>query len=833
MPTRKRKIATKTTKKKRAIKKPASVLIAQIEPTLDAILIHHGEHRLSPHVVNLRKILPTSGEMLNEQTLRLNLLGHSMTKPTNFLKAPTNALYLSKTEIEGQLQEELPNSLATYRLARRQGVIPTCPEVSMEKLTINLPKQESISLNAFLPKQTPEDIFAYFDLPDAEAGEVEELQNAEESELVELDKQEILPAHPIQPQLKPWAIFLRPVSAFVLISFIFVLPLHAMNLVTNLRQAKSEVETVSKEGFSYLQTNAFSRANERFSNAQKTITELGIGASIVLSAIPNAQKNLSSGRDLLEAGEHLSIAGERMTSALKTIAKEVNPTPVSRLEILRSYLRSSIPHLKEADRLLSKIDTDMIPEEQRATFLSVQEQLPTLISSLSEFDELSTLAAHILGADTTQRYLLIFQNNAEIRPTGGFMGSFAEVKVRNGILEQMSVPGGGTYDLQGLLQQSRIAPEPLQLLSARWEFQDANWFPDFPTSARQIIEFYRDAGGPSIDGVIAINATYVADLIGLLGPIEMENYGRTIDQENFLFEAQKIVEFEYNKTINKPKQFIGDLAPKLIERALEGEAKRFLTLIDHLSKGLAEKDIQLYFSDEETQRQILTHGWSGSMIQTPGDYLMIVNTNLGGGKTDAVIEEKVDVQIEIAQDGSITNTVTLTRIHHGIPGVVFSGVNNVDYVRLYVPKGSELINAKGFQIPDERLFEMPSEEWLKDDDLQYASLTKTTHEESRTDVYEENGKTVFGNWVQTAPGDTSEIQFTYRLPQSIFEKKTHWAKTSPYTLTIQKQPGIMDRTTNVTVALSNNIRTVWKSIDDSTVSFDNKTDGFVAMLLSL
>jgi hypothetical protein len=829
----------KNSLKKRRNKKP--VILESTNVTTD-VTVRHGDHRLSQFVVNLQGQLPSPQKILEDDAqIRLNLLDQSLARTIPSFIPPKNTLTLEKTDIISQLNENFetrkPKRFVLQRLPRNFSAIQQAHGLRM---TINLPQQKSISINEFLPKPVPEDIFSYFDLPKTE--------EPEESDLVELDeKRGLKPAASSSSSSTYWSFpsFLRPVGAFILISFIFVLPLHAMNLITNLRQTKSEVETVSKEAFSYLQTgthaaaqkekeagSAFSRASDRFSQAQQTISKLGIGASVVLSAIPNAQKNLSTAKDLLSAGEHLSTAGSRAAEAMDALDREISPTPISRLRILQSYLRSIIPHLSYANNLLTDIKPQRLPEAERNTFLSVQNRLPALIASLSEFDNLSELTTHILGADATKRYLLIFQNNAEIRPTGGFMGSFAEVKVRDGVLEQMLIPGGGTYDLQGLLKQSRAAPAPLQLLNARWEFQDANWFPDFPTSARQILEFYQDAGGPSVDGVIAINATYVADLIGLLGPIEMDAYERTIDAENFLFEAQKIVELEYNREINKPKQFIGELAPKLVQRALEGKPEQFLTLIDHLSNGLAQKDIQLYFADEALQRPILEHGWGGAIIQTPQDYLMAVNTNLGGGKTDAVIEEKMDVRVSIESDGSIVNTVTLSRTHHGIPGVIFTGVNNVDYVRLYVPKGSELLRASGFDIPDDRLFETPSEEWLADPDLEYAALTQTVHEESATDVYEENGKTVFGNWVQTPPGSTSKVEFIYRLPLNALDGKKQWLnKTSPYSLTIQKQPGILDRTTTVSVSLPENIKQIWQSSSDPVAIFDNSMDGFFGLLL--
>ena len=222
---------------------------------------------------------------------------------------------------------------------------------------------------------------------------------------------------------------------------------------------------------------------------------------------------------------------------------------------------------------------------------------------------------------------------------------------------------------------------------------------------------------------------------------------------------------------------------------------------------------------------------------------MVVNTNLGGGKTDGVVSEKINVDVNISSQGVITNTVTINRTHNGIKGVQFTGRNNVNYVRLYVPKGSELLSASGFNIPDSSLFEIPEEGWTDDDDIKFASDTLYIDDNTKTEIFEEEGKTVFGNWIQTSPGTTSTTTFTYKLPftinlleseESITTKIQNFigfAKTGKYTLTIQKQSGIIDRDTNLTVNLPENVKTIWSSQNEESNSFTNKTDGFFALLL--
>lgn len=834
--------------------------------------VHIRKHALSPFVLHLsNEALPTPEQLLREEDLipvRLNLLEGSTTSSAE-LADTTNDLILSRTELQAQLEEDL---LLNTEIAAASPSVhhPRSFDVLLPYARgIKLPEHMTLSIrDQFEPVHVPDDILSYFDLPeeDEEGSEVLALEEEEPDEILDLDLLEaeleeeeretfVSNTHDSAPR-PSWMPFgwKRAIAGFVAISFVFVLPLHAMNLVQELRDAKSNVETSSYGAIDLLKdgagaalgrdvsqaNTAFTGASVRFTQAQETLNRLDTGTQVLLNVLPVTRGSYKTGESLVSAGKSLSIAAARLTEGFKAMEQDMNPTPVTRSELLRTYMQSALPHVEDAQTALERVRVNDLPEDYRNQFAQLQTSLPLLLTSMHELDEMVTFAQAVLGSEGSKRYLLIFQNNTEIRPTGGFMGSFAELKVRDGVIERMDVPGGGTYDLQGSLKTNLIAPKPLQLLKARWEFQDANWFPDFPTSARQMIQFYTDSGGPSVDGVIAINATYVADLLTLLGPVEMPEYGRVIDSENFLFEAQKIVELEYDKEENKPKQFIGDLAPILLERALKQSSEQFMDFVDVLGKGLETRDIQLYLADDLLEQTVRKHGWGGAVAQTNGDYLMIVDTNLGGGKTDRVIEEQASLDVNIADDGTVTNTLTIKRTHHGMKQELFAGVNNVNYLRVYVPKGAKLVHSSGFAIPDARLFKEPDPEWTIDDDLYYSVATEETDAKTGTQIFEESGKTVFGNWVQTAPGTTSTTQFVYTLPFTIGSNEaptwTHRLKTfagipktDVYTLILQKQSGVMDRTTEVHVNAPTALTPLWSSLTDQPL-FSNNTDAFIGLL---
>jgi hypothetical protein len=661
----------------------------------------------------------------------------------------------------------------------------------------------------------------------------------------------------------------RAIASFIFISFSLVLPLHAMQGFSSTRSMQTEITNVGKSaiddfmrGASALEQDKFSlaqndfeRATKNFSQAQDSLENLHAIVAGVVNILPQTDKTYDSVRGLIDAGKELSQAAELLANAGDELSGKESMTLTTKLRILNTYIQEALPHVENATDSLKDVSEQVIPQEYQETVTELKTTAPSLAQSMNEFMRFSETLGIIMGADKKMRYLVTFQNNTELRATGGFIGSFAEMDLEGGDIVNMHIPEGGTYDLQGQLSEFVESPKPLSLIDPRWEFHDSNWFADFPTSAEKMIWFYEHAGGPTVDGILTFNATMIPELLEILGPVEMPEYGRTINSENFLFETQKIVEFEYEqykdlaleREEEAPKQFIGDLAPKLLEKIEQADMPTMLAVLELVGGSLIEKDALVYFKDNQLQSDARALGWTGELKQTEGDYLMAVNTNLGGGKTDLIIDQQIDIRSNVDNDGSIINTVTITKEHRGIKNTLFEGVNNVDYFRLYVPKGSELLEATGFEIPSDELFEQSELPLKEDEDYTLISTNYSIHEPSETDIWEESGKTVFGNWIQTAPGETEIITFTYRLPiqlssvdqesslLDIAKSRLGFKDLESHTIFIQKQPGVISRINSLSVSLPNQKEVVWTSHlgtdDPSGAKLKNNQDHFVRILM--
>lgn len=566
----------------------------------------------------------------------------------------------------------------------------------------------------------------------------------------------------------------RSLAGFAGIALVLVLPLGVYGSIGNINSFKDQLmgegigavnlikaggEAAKNRDFASA-SRAFAQADENFSDAERQLGALATMLNAAPKLLPGTA--ISAAAPLLNAGREIAQGGERLSSGLQ--AADALSTPTEKINALKSYLSEALPHLERANDALALVTASALPAKYQGAVTDAQRDLPKLTNAVRKASAVADVMGSLLGEKEPKRYLMVFQNNAEIRPTGGFMGSFALVDVEKGKITNMQIPGGGTYDLKGSLTAKVASPQPLHLINPLWQFQDANWYPDFPTSAKQITWFYDKAHGPTTDGVIAFNATLMEDLLAVTGPIDMPEYGKTITNQNFYYETQKQVEVDYDKTENKPKQFIADLAPKVIDKLMHADNDQLVQLAGIMDEALAKRDVQLWLKNADDEQRITNLGWGGGIKKTDGDYLYMVHTNIAGQKTDLQMRDEVQHSVKILPDGTGIVTLTLSRTHGGQKGAMFSGVRNVDYVRFYVPQGSMLVEAHGFEAPDPKLFKLGDGTEGADPAVAAEEQNAKIDRDSGTRISDEGDKTVFGNWMQIDPGDTSVVTLVYQLP---------------------------------------------------------------------
>ncbi|NCD00864.1 DUF4012 domain-containing protein [bacterium] len=636
---------------------------------------------------------------------------------------------------------------------------------------------------------------------------------------------------------------IKTVISFLVVILILVIPFQILNyynlldfksieskVLNNSKSAIDDLKIASKKAQKLELKSAsdyFSQANENFSSAQEEISKIDKFVLTAASLSNNPKFKLASVSDKIvkigvlgsDLGSNLGLALDSIFLATKTdINNENELEKKDFVDILDNFLfygKRALNNSRELEIELNNIPDSVIPAEYLDDFKKIKEANTALLNGLDELINLAENLKPFLGVEKDKRYLLIFQNNTELRASGGFMGSFALMDVRRGAIRNLEVPKGGTYDTEAGLLDKIVAPEPLWLVNPLWHFWDCNWWPDWKKTAENIAWFYEKSDGPTVDGVISFTPTVLESMLEVLGPIDMsDEYGVIINSDNFWDLVQPIVE-EKTVTIEdesgdekeikntQPKKIIGDLMFKILDEIPKRlDSDKMFSLISTLDKNLHQKQILLYFTDEDLQYEIERYSWAGRIKESPFDYLSVINTNIAGQKTDRKIKQKIVLDSNVDEKGYIINDLTIYRYHTGEKWTEFTGVRNVNWLRVYVPLGSQLISAEGFDIPDEKYFEYPEEDWIKIDKLENerkAIIDKKT----QTKIYEDSDKTVFANWTMVDPGQTDVIKIKYKLPFNFFTVsqngnseeaiKNIFSKTKnifyPYSLVVQKQPG--------------------------------------------
>lgn len=632
-----------------------------------------------------------------------------------------------------------------------------------------------------------------------------------------------------QPALS-FAVMLCFVSVFIL-SGLFVskgmkfkdqVMVKGKNAVGYIAQARTDLENQDFRSAGEKLDNA----KKEFEQAEKEIVFLGGDALDIFSSLPYLSK-ISTGKNIIEAGKLLTEAGQEMAQAamifsqidnpLGGIGSEQDEVKNKESQSLTDVMLQANEHIGRAGNLLSdaknsldKVNMEDVPAEYAGKFEAIKGAIPLVINTISGFEQNYQIFLDILGHNGSRKYLFLFQNNQEMRASGGFIGSYGILDINEGHIKNLFIDG--IFNPDGQLSERVVPPKPIQKVSAVWTMHDSNWFPNFPTSAEKAAWFYEKTGGPTVDGVIALTPTVMQKMLEITGPIEMPQYETTVDKDNFVEKTQYEVEVDYDKEQNKPKQFIADLAPKILDKVFSvRNPQQISNVFKVLAGSLKEKHILIYSNNFNLQTIIAQQGWSGEILQTSKDYLMVVNSNINGYKTDGVVEETISHRAEIQPDGSVIDTVKIKRVHNGGDSQYdWWNKVNANYMRVYVPKGSRLISARG----QTREFNQPPIDYdqlgfRRDAQVQREELSMEIDEETGTRIYEEENKTVFANWVYVSPKESVEIEYQYLLPFRIDLSKNK-DRTDGYSLLAQKQSGSQGSSFEGEVVFPENMEIIWK-----------------------
>ena len=412
----------------------------------------------------------------------------------------------------------------------------------------------------------------------------------------------------------------------------------------------------------------------------------------------------------------------------------------------------------------------------------IGDKAPELLSVLPKF----------LGFSRPMTYLILFQNNTEIRPGGGFIGSYAVVKMDKGKTELIAVDGSENLDKNIPADFKMTPPKPLKefLGVDRWYFRDANWSPDFAVSAQKALDLYigeRGVEAKNIDIVVGMTPTVLEEFLRDLGSLTVS--GVDFDADNVTEKLEYEVEYAYDEKGLEFHERKDILKPFMLELLSQLKVYSLINLQDYydiMHQMIEEKQLVLYSPEVDLQSELNEMGWSGQVEDTNNDFLLWVDANLGALKTDHAIKRDLTYTFDYDKESNrYLARATMNYKHSGSFDWRTSRYRS--YVRVFVPLGSELKSVQGSMKNDK------------------------SDEPYSVDQGQDLKKTWFGAFISIEPGRDATLVFEYYLPVDLSSK----IKNGLYDLLVQKQLGTKEVSLTLDLNFAKNIYTAQPEEDRS------------------
>ncbi len=551
----------------------------------------------------------------------------------------------------------------------------------------------------------------------------------------------------------------------------------ALSLQSGIKTASKAVGAMKLQDLDA--TKAYlSDAKKQFTSAQSSLNVLTPIRVVPLLGwyVADAQRGTSAAVSGLNAAETLTnaitpyadvlglkgkgsflggTAQERLSSAIETLSK-VSP----QLDSVGKDLEQARAQI---DQIAAWRYPNILPGKPGKKIDQAKNALDGIETFIVDTRPLVNVLPQIMGEDSPKKYLVLLQNDKELRPTGGFITAYAVFNVSKGKIE--SEGSQDIYSLDATVLKKVPPPAPIAkyLNVSSFSLRDSNFSPDFVSSMNQFQSLYNSSSQKkNIDGIITVDTQFVLDMVKVLGPIDA--YGTKFTADNvdacgcpqIIYQLESFADQPKGTESGGRKDIIAVLMQQMMAKTFSAPKSTWPNILTTMLNSLREKDVLLYFKDSNSQAAVERVNYAGRLYQYDGDYLAINEANLGGAKSNLYIQENANLKVEKGKDGNLHNTLT---IEYKYPramdncnlerkgGLCLAGIYQ-DYIRIYVPKGATIIKASGTEVP--------------------------------LAASEDLGKTVFGGFFTVRPQGTAKIQVEYSVPIKA---------TGTYKLLIQKEPG--------------------------------------------
>lgn len=553
-----------------------------------------------------------------------------------------------------------------------------------------------------------------------------------------------------------------------------------------------------------------------------------------LGWLPGIGSDVAVVPDLLEMAQALADGGVLAFDALSPVLAQAQtgqidlPGAIASLDRSQPALASAESALAYASDTRAQIDAGRLSSRVSRWLDATDRALPLLRSGV----QAARIAPKLLGGDGPRTYLILAQNDDERRPTGGWISGVGLLTTAGGRVTNVAFHD--SYSVDNLTVPHDSPPDALlrTMWAEIWLLRDSNWSPDFPTSAQVAERILQSDQGVTVDGVIAVDQEALRQLVMAMEPLALQSTTQPVTGANLLEVIRSAwtqprpgltPSGQWADWQGHRKDVMADLVTAMLEKvqAQPGQVDPS-RLAEALLVGLKERHILLFLHDPEAAALLASLKWDGALLSPSGDYLQVVDANVGFNKVDPIVQRAIDYRVDLhnPNQGHAAAVVRYLNQSPSQPEPCIQGAEERltyeeglvgcywDYVRFYVPEGSQLLEAERAPLPPGSLLARHG----------FVPLGDAGPDNGPA----EKGKSAFGLFFVVPPGEARDVQLGWQLPMGIV---THDQDGLHYRLTVQKQSGTPAVPLTVVVQLPPGAQVVEAipepaGIQDGAVSFD-------------
>ncbi|MFN2218087.1 MAG: DUF4012 domain-containing protein [Anaerolineae bacterium] len=540
----------------------------------------------------------------------------------------------------------------------------------------------------------------------------------------------------------------------------------------------------------------------------------------LLGWLPKVGDDVASAPDLFEMAQAVVNAGVLIADELLPLLEAMQARDaqdagsgegsldlreiVSTLEAAQPALSAAEAELERAWELQLALEGEALSPRVARLVALTERYLPFLRTGVRA----AQLAPELLGAEEARTYLILAQNDDERRPTGGWISGLGLVTVEQGQVTEARFSDSWAVD--NLNVPHEVPPEAMlrTLWAEIWLFRDANWSPDFPTSAQVAEDILLRDQGIAVDGVIAVDQRALQLLVGALAPLDVASSEAPVSGTNVLAfireswaepEAGVTLSEGWSEWVARRKDFMSDLVDAMLRKVQEQPDTVDLSqLAQSLWQGLQERHILVYLHDGAAAELLASQRWDGGILEVAGDYLQVVDANVGFNKVDPNVGRQIAYHVDLRDTARARAEAIVSYLNSSQRDVesCLQGIESLptyeqrmegcywDYVRFYTKEGAQLRAAQREPVPPGSLLSR----------YRFAPVSDAGPDIGPV----EQAKIPYGLFFVLAPGEERELRMEWQLAPGTVEQEADRAR---YRLLVQKQSGTPAIPLTVTVTL--------------------------------